>query len=314
MIRCLLNRAIAPVLPCVLLTSTVPISAASAQPPRAVSSLKADPATIAVLPAAFRDGLVFVKVAINGGPVVWMDLDTGTSPSIVVPAYARAVGLTLMAKGKATEGFGSEKIETFTTSAVMLRAGHESARAVEFESIELSGMAGPEARPLSGLLGQSFLAGRIVVIDYQNQKLFFRNKPEANGSIDVPMTLVEGVPLVRIALDGHEVSALIDTGGTYGLLVTPQALKQTGLEHYLEPTKKVGTSGHGGEQPATIGKAPTLALGGMVIRDLTAVYTSLGTAKIPVGASLGKDFLKHYRLTLNYAAGTARFEPNQLGR
>ena len=313
MTRLLLNRLATPTLTCIVLVANICIGAASAQTFGADPPQKADPAATAPLPAAFRDGLVFVKVAINGRPGAWMELDTGTSPSIVVPAYARAVGLTLIAKGKATEGFGSERIETFTTSVVMLRTGHESTRAVEFESIELPGMAGPDAQPLPGLLGQSFLAGRIVVVDYQNQKLFFSDMPEANDSIDVPMTLVEGVPLVRIALDGHEVSALIDTGGTYGLLVTPQALKQTGLEQYLELSKKVGTTGHGGEQAATVGKAPIVTLGGVAIHDLTAVYTSLGTTTVPAGASLGKDFLKHFRVTLNYASGSARFESNKPG-
>ena len=297
---------------CALLASAFSLSAACSQSPRGDPPRKAGPAALAALPAAFRNGLVFVKVAINSGPDAWMDLDTGTSPSIVVPAYARSAGLTLTAKGKATEGFGSQKIETFTTSTAVLRAGHERPRAVEFESIELPGMRGPEAQPLSGLLGQSFLAGKIVVFDYQNQKLFFRGTPEANSGIDVPMILVGGVPLVRIALDGHEVLALVDTGGTYGLLVTPKALKQTGLQRYLKLSRKVRTVGHGGEQAATVDKAPTLTLAGMVIPGLTAVYTSLGTTTIPAVASLGKDFLKHYRVTLNYAAGTARFEPNGL--
>lgn len=297
---------------CALLASAFSLSAACSQPPRADPPHKAGPAAIAALPAVFQNGLVYVKVAINGGPDAWMDLDTGTSPSIVVPAYARAAGLRLTAKGKATEGFGSQKIETFTTSTAVLRTGHERPRAVEFESIELSGMKDPGAQPLSGLLGQSFLAGKIIVFDYQNQKLFFRGTPEANGGTDVPMTLVGGMPFVRIALDGHEVSALVDTGGTYGLLVTPEGLKQTGLQRYLKLSRKVSTVGHGGEQAATVDKAPTLTLAGMVIPGLSAVYTSLGTTTIPAVASLGKDFLKHYRVTLNYAAGTARFEPNGL--
>ena len=317
MLKQKINRAFAPVLRCILFTSTLsalPISAASAEANRAAPPHRATQAAIVPLPAAFSDGLVFVKVSINSGPAVWMDLDTGTTPSIVGPAYARQAGLTLIAQGKATGGFGSEKIDTFKTSTAMLSTGHESPRKVEFDSIELTGMTDQKAQPLAGLLGYSFLADKIVVIDYPNRKLFFREVPEATNSIEVPLTFFEGVPLVRVALDGHEVTALIDTGGTYDLLVTPQALKQTGLEHYLENSKKVDTIGHGGEQAATIGKAPTLTLGSMTIHDHTAVYTSLGTTKIPANVSLGKDFLKHYRVTLNYIAGSARFEPEKLGK
>ena len=83
----------------------------------------------------------------------------------------------------------------------------------------------------------------------------------------------------------------------------------SGLITYSEKLKE--QKPNVGEQVATVDKAPTLTLAGMRIPGLSAVYTSLGTTTIPAVASLGKDFLKHYRVTLNYAAGTARFEPNE---
>lgn len=75
---------------CAVLASAFSLSAACSQSPRGGPPCKACPAAPAALPAILRNGLVFVKVAINDGPDTWMDLDTGTSPSIVVSAYPRS--------------------------------------------------------------------------------------------------------------------------------------------------------------------------------------------------------------------------------
>lgn len=266
------------------------------------------------LPAAFHKGLVFVKVAINKAPAVWMDLDTGTSPSIVDSEYARSAKLRLT-KTEGAEGFGTEKITTLKTSTAQLHVGKQTPYVVKFESIELNGMKGPDSQPLAGLLGYSFLAGKILVIDYKMEELYFLNKQE-KSALDIPMKLVGGLPLVRIEIGGQPVDALIDTGGTYGLLITPDTVKKGDLQHYQDEATPVNTQGHGGEHLAKVGKAPGVTLGGLVVTDVNAVYTSFGTASasIPAGASLGKDFLKAYKLTLNYVTGTARFEPAALGQ
>jgi hypothetical protein len=226
MIRLLHTPSVVSALLCALFAGSFPVCAASAETGGAIAPRSADPTSVHLLRSAFRDDLVYVKVSLNGSPEAWMELDTGTTPSIVVASQAHAAGVQLVSQGKTTEGFGSEKIETSSASGVSVRTGNERAREIEFDSIEVPGMADPEGHPLSGLLGHSFLEGKIVVIDYPNEKLFFRDTPEERGAIDVPMRIVNGLPLVRIALDGHELSALIDSGGDYGLLVTPMALKQ----------------------------------------------------------------------------------------
>jgi hypothetical protein len=77
MTRLLHNRAFG-ALRCAVIASAFSLSAARSQSSPGDPPRKVGPAALAALPAAFHSGLVFVKVAINGGPDAWMELDTGT--------------------------------------------------------------------------------------------------------------------------------------------------------------------------------------------------------------------------------------------
>ena len=126
---------------------------------------------------------------------------------------------------------------------------------------------------------------------------------------DVPMSLKDGVPVVQLIVGSRAIKSLIDSGGAYGLLLTPATARNLGAEALMDEATTVATSGHGGEHAARVGKAPDVAIGEIVGHDMTAVYTSFGTAAIDAGASMGKDFLKNYKITLDYRRKIARFEP-----
>ncbi len=183
------------------------------------------------LPASFRKGNVYLQVVINGHPPVWMNLDTGTTDSLIDANYAAKIGLALTPKASGVEGFGSTKVDTFSTGKVNLQAGNEPGKETFFESIHLDGMTGPDGVPLAGLLGHSFLAKHVIVIDYLRQEVYFDDKPQAPDRRDVPMVLSEGIPRVALTMAGKSVNALIDTGGTYDLIITPATAKELGIEH-----------------------------------------------------------------------------------
>ncbi|MFZ6743654.1 pepsin/retropepsin-like aspartic protease family protein [Undibacterium sp. JH2W] len=263
-----------------------------------------------LLTSMFRKGNIYVKVSVNGAKKTWMMLDTGTaSASIIDLDYAQSLGIQLTPEAEGTGGFGSEKVPTFNTSPVHLSADTSKGQITDFESFKIDGMTGPDGKALSGLLGYSFLAGKTLVIDYKKEEIYFVKNAAKPDRQDVKMELNLNIPSVNIKMSGHDVRALIDTGGAYNLLITPATTKEIGIEQYLEEAKPAGSSGHGGEQAVRIGKAPDISIGDLVIHDLTAAYTSFGTTGINAGASLGKDFLKNYKLTINYGAMTIRFEP-----
>jgi predicted aspartyl protease len=261
----------------------------------------------------FHKGLVYIQVSINGHPGVWMILDSGSTDSIIDTAYANDIGLKLTPSPKEQGTFGTNKTDTFDTDTVHLGVGAEPERVVYFQSFTLGGMMGPNGIPAAGLLGHSFLVGKSIVIDYKNAEVYFETTPQQADPRDVAMTLKTGVevPVIKLKIANKLVDSLIDTGGTYGIIITPTTAKELGIEHLMAEGKSANASGHGGEQHIVTGKAPPFSIGNLTVNDLNAAYTTFGTAteEIGTGVSLGIGFLKKYKVTLNYVANTVRFEP-----
>ncbi|MDR3527697.1 MAG: pepsin/retropepsin-like aspartic protease family protein [Rhizomicrobium sp.] len=263
------------------------------------------------LPTKFHNGLVYIKVSVDGHPGAWMILDSGSTESIIDTEYADAIGLKLTPSADAPETFGSMKAATFDTDKAALRVGEEKESALSFQSISLGGMMGPDGTPAVGLLGRTFLEGKVIVIDYKHEDVYFETMPQPADSRDIAMTLKTGIPIIKLKMANQLVDSLIDTGGTYGMIVTPITAKSLGIERYMADAKPADTVGHGGEQHIVVGKAPPFEIGDLAVQDVNAAYTTFGTATDTIGAgvSLGVGFLQNYRLTLNYVANTVRFEP-----
>ncbi len=264
-----------------------------------------------VLPSAFSNGFVYVKVSINGAPAVWMDIDDGTSPSVIDFDYAQKLGLKLKDAGKLGEGVGNAPAQLFTTRVAKLTSGPVSQSDVEFEAAKLTvtGMTGPDGQPLAGIVGYSFLKGRVVVLDYKaNEVDFLTQKPTA-CICDLPMKLDNDVPAIEVSVAGHPVTALIDSGGQYNLLLTPATAQAIGVGDTMTAATPATGYGYNGAQNVRIGTAPSLAVGTISLANPATMYSTFGNAPLKAGGSLGVQFLRHYRVTLNYPASTVRFDP-----
>jgi predicted aspartyl protease len=263
------------------------------------------------LPSRFQNGFVYINTAVNGHADAWMILDTGSTVSLIDTAYAKAIGLKLTPSADAQETFGTMKTETFDTDAVRLRVGSEVETLVSFQSITLGGMKGPDGPIAAGLLGHTFLDGKSIVLDYKREEVYFETVPQPADDRDIAMTLKTGIPVIKLKIANQSVDSLIDTGGSYGMIITPDTAKALGIESLMADAKPVGTVGHGGEQHIVVGKAPPFSIGNLAVHDLSAAFTTFGTATDSIGAgvSLGIGFLKKYRVTLNYVANAVRLEP-----
>ena len=151
----------------------------------------------------------------------------------------------------------------------------------------------------------------IIAIDYRKQEVYFEDAPAQGDPRDIAMTLVDGIPSIKLKMANQSIDALIDSGGSYGMIITPATAKALGIEDRMADAKPAATVGHGGDQHIVVGKAPPFSVGDLTVRDMSAAYTTFGTAteKIGAGMSLGTGFLRKYKVTLNYPANTVRFEP-----
>lgn len=273
-----------------------------------LTACAATPQTSAVvdLPATFSNGSVFVKVSVNGAPEVWMQLDNGTTPSAIDLDYARSLGLDLRPGAGSGTGIGSGTFSFYNTSAY-LTAGAAS-RHIGFAAVALQGMAGPDGKPLAGVLGYSFLAGQIAVIDYPAQRLSFVASLPPCGC-DIAMKLDTDIPAIPVSVAGHRLTALVDTGGAYDLLLAPRGVAAAALEAEADGARASSGYGYAGPQAVKVGQAPDVTVGEVTKPQPQALFATFGTSPLKAEAALGSEFLKAYRVTLNYRGHTVRIEP-----
>jgi hypothetical protein len=257
------------------------------------------------LPAAFHDGLVYLKVSVNGAEPVWMNLDNGTSPSAISLDYARSLGLRLDRAAGWGTGIGHKPVEFFNTRADLTAGGN--ARRIDFAASRLDGMRGPDGKPIAGVLGHSFLSGRIIVIDYPRNRVWFTSRLEPCGC-DLPMGEDFNIPTVPVTIAGRPMTALIDSGGMYELLITPAGVRAAGLQAYADAGKPRTSYGYAGAQTVHVGTAPDLVVGAIRRDNPSTVYGAFGTSPLKSQAALGAVFLKSYRVTLNYRARKVRLQ------
>lgn len=257
------------------------------------------------LPAVFRDGLVYLRVSVNGAEPVWMNLDNGTSPSAISLDYARSLGLRLDKAAGWGTGIGHKPVEFFNTQAdVTAGAGM---RRIDFAASRLDGMTGPDGKPLAGVLGHSFLKGRILVIDYPQNRVWFTSRL-APCRCDLSMGEDFNIPTVPVTIAGRRMTALIDSGGMYELLITPSGVRAAGLQTYAEAGRPRTSYGYAGAQTVRVGTAPHVVVGTIRRDNPSAVYGAFGTSPLKSQAALGAMFLKNYRVTLNYRARKVRLQ------
>src|SRR6185503_13910348 len=131
----------------------------------------------------FHRNEIILAVKVNGKSSLLMMLDTGTDPSAVDLNTAKEIGLKLDPIGRQAEGGGTGVNLAYETKLPLLEVSNLTAKNVQAVAMDLSQVSGRLGKPIHGILGHSFLKGRVVQIDYQTQRIRFYSKsqpPEAN--------------------------------------------------------------------------------------------------------------------------------------
>jgi len=288
----------------ILLASPCGVSAAESLAQAKVAA----PADATLLPSAFHvDGnqFIFLKVSIDSAPEVWMLLDTGTSPSVIRLDYARSLGVKLGPPANDGAGAGGSGFQTYPVKVANLRVGTVALENVAFEAEDF-GPPGPDGLPIAGVLGYSFLAGKALVLDYPAGKA--RLIKAGQTVCGVPFQLVSDVPTVSLSVAGQTVSAAIDSGGAYELLLTPTSAGRLGLAGSMAAGGDYPGTGYGGKVVVKVNMSgPDFAIGETIRRKPVVAYLPLPAA-LPVDGAVGTSFLKDYKVTIDYSAQRICFE------
>jgi hypothetical protein len=159
----------------------------------------------------FKNGLIFVDVQVNGASGVFL-LDTGAAASVFDPRFAEAAGVRL-GRARQVEGRGGE-VAARQGQAVQLALASGPQARIEPVVTDLSEASSAMGVPLAGILGEDYLQGFVVTLDYRDQSVSV-GSAAADPADATPIRLGR-TPYVaaRVQLGGRSASGdfEIDTG------------------------------------------------------------------------------------------------------
>lgn len=212
------------------------------------------------IPFDFSRSAIGLDVTVKGKPL-YVILDTGVNPSMIDLALAEALGLKTDRKdGGEPSGFGDAKGATVFPSSIdkLVIGGHAFA---PFDALasDMTALSAHYGRKLDGILGYSFLADKIVLIDYPRQTLGILNQTtDAVPMIETCRThwstrlrTVENFPVITNFRFGAATGRItLDTGSNGGIALYQSALDLSGVRVALSENSAITFAGARGDGKA----------------------------------------------------------------
>jgi predicted aspartyl protease len=246
-----------------------------------------------------------------------MLLDTGTDPSVIDASLAQRLRAISDATVHQGTGIGVEKVTASEWDMVDLRLGHLRADTVSAAALDLGRISDKLGTHLDGVLGYSFLAGRIVQIDYRRHRVrFYEDTPSWGGSesVDFAMALDPGDPTPRFTgrINRRDVVLLLDTGSSHSVSVVGGSIPTLGLKAAFEAAAPDSAAGDGGHAQTRSGRVPSVEIGQIRFMDVPCVFGVQGYGeswdpRVPAG-KIGGALVEGMVVTLDYPHRRIRFE------
>lgn len=271
-----------------------------------------------VVPFDFSRSEIVLDVSVAGKPL-HMFLDTGVSPSLIDSATATALGLKIdHAGGGEASGQGDDAhAMVYPTSIDGLVIGGRRFSPVEALAIDMTAISRAFGSPLQGTLGHSFLAGKVVLIDYQARTLtIFDQSAQVSAELakcrKVWRTRLRPFrgdtdPVVELNIGSARLPATIDTGSDGNVELYQQALDEPRVRAALVEESSHTETGSRGAYTVKVDRltAP-ISLGPFVLPAGQTVTVSTAEDR---PANVGNKLLTSMRLKLllDYRNGQIAF-------
>jgi hypothetical protein len=268
-----------------------------------------------VVPFDFSRHAIGLDVGVHGASL-YMFLDTGVSPSAIDIVRAKSLGLKIdFANGGEASGAGNAAhVTVYPTSIDDLTVGGARFGAIEALAIDQKAISSAYGRPVDGILGHSFLADRVFLIDFPAGTVTIADR-EADAASHLamcrrvwrrPLRSFKGetIPIVELGIGHARLPASIDTGSNGTVEFFQHALDDPTVRAALAQTGTTKSTGARGEYVAKVYSlnAP-ISLGPFVLPagQHVTLSSDTGNAKTRL-ANVGNSLLASMRvkLLLNY--------------
>jgi hypothetical protein len=221
------------------------------------------------------------------------------------------------ASGEA-DGTGDGRNLVHPAKIAGLRIGSEEIPPIDALAMDLSAASRRLGVEIAGILGYSFLSGRIVEIDYPRRLL--RLLPEAPAyartALVAPLQTESHArsPLLTqlVRVNGKPLPVTLDTGSSFNLELFPKARTILGpglWETHGRVGHVVGAKGNASVRHVD---ADSIEIGGLAL-DSRDLVLSAGSGETGARAgNLGNEGLRSFVLTLDYRNGRIAFDKRSL--
>jgi len=211
------------------------------------------------VPFDFSRSAIGLDVSVKGTKL-YMILDTGVDPSVIDAARADALGLKIdRAAGGEASGEGDAKhAMVYPTSVDGLTIAGRAFAPFDALTTDMSTLSQHYGRRLDGVIGYSFLDGKIVLIDYAKSTLSILDAPadaapvvsrcSKHWSIALQTLADDNIPIIpEFRFGSAKAPISLDTGSNGGISLFPKALELPGLHGALVEKGKTIYAGARGE-------------------------------------------------------------------
>jgi predicted aspartyl protease/Tfp pilus assembly protein PilF len=281
------------------------------------------------------DNRPIINVRVNGQKnFLRFVLDTGSGMSVISDETAVKLGLRPIARGglaRAVGGGGRFEIVYGYLQSIELGE-------VKLENVPVYiRRFYDEKNPVDGYIGLSLISKYIAMLDYQNRKFTLVRQRSEDGSwttIDkatgpqvadvaaapgvkheIPLrTTSSGFLSGEVALEGFEkpLNFIIDTGASVSV-VSNRIADAESITAHLQPTKMRVFGAAGVTENVDTVLLPRVVLGALERERISAAVLDMDavneTAGFTQNGILGANFLRHFRVSFDFARGVIRLEP-----
>ena len=256
------------------------------------------------IPFELVQNQIVVSAKLNEKGPFLMTIDTGADTSSIDIGAALKIGMTVNPAG---EGSEIEEGTVYDTRFTVVELGGVSARDVDaLAGGMVAKIAKRLGRPVVGMLGQGFFAGRIAQFDFPRRVLRFLPDPPPDLPTSARRAVLkfkddESILIDQVSIDGKQVRGSIDTGSSGSMAITADAARRLGLEPAPAPPAPKSPPAKA-QPPLREGVVRNVLLGTFSAESAPAAFlpASAGRDRKPWDVSFGTAFLKDLVVTVDY--------------
>lgn len=250
---------------------------------------------------------IVVPVFLNGSGPYNMLVDTDTTPSAIDVTLAKRLHLRAVGASGHGSGEGSGTIQVYPVEANDLSVGGVHQKRLLALAADLHGLGRAFGMRIDGVLGTSFLDGRVVQIDYACRSIRFLPDAVLAPFAARFVSSDAGNLTSDVYVGTVQVTATFDTGDAGSAYVPARGIGRLGLQSAAQHGRPVTSQGYLGATRDTEGTIENVRIGHVPLGRLQAKFNP--SSSDPFDLNIGNRALDRFVATFDYQRGLLTLAP-----